>query len=166
MVTRWNRHLTQEYSADPLAKVQAGEIMVRSPETLPPTMAIDAAATFLTDARHRSYPVVDTDVRPVGLESRGDAVRWMQDWPEPNATLGDLVSDSALPCVGPDAPDRQGGGTDAGRGSRPRLGRRRSRVLIGLIACRGWRREERDRVRFATPPGDRRRRRALASSQA
>lgn len=102
-IARRGRHITQEYSVDPLDLHQAMQIMTRDPETLPGTMAArDALAFMVGPARHRSYPVVDGDHRLIGLFSRADALGRRSDDIEPDATLADMVSDASQPCVAPE----------------------------------------------------------------
>jgi CBS domain-containing protein len=74
--------------------------MTPEPETLSVDMPIAEALRFFEgEARHRSYPVVDPQGRPVGLASRGDALRWGQEGAPADATIGDQLSDSSLPVV-------------------------------------------------------------------
>jgi CBS domain-containing protein len=83
----------------------AGDLMTRDPQTLPETMPIDEATRFFaTDAHHRSYPVVDGELRPVGLVSRRDALRWQQGGEAGAATIGDQLTDISMPVVTPDTP--------------------------------------------------------------
>ncbi len=103
-ISRRGRHVLQEYSVDPLALAQAGQIMSRTPQTLAEQMLVrDAIRFFEAEARHRSYPVVDAEGRPLGLASRADALRWRQAEID-DATLGEQVSDRSLPVVHPDSP--------------------------------------------------------------
>ncbi|WP_420381028.1 CBS domain-containing protein [Novosphingobium sp.] len=102
-IARRGRHITQEYSVDPLDLHQAMQIMTVDPETLPGSMAArDALAFMAGPARHRSYPVVDGDQRLIGLFSRADALGRRSDDVEPDATLADMVSDASQPCVAPE----------------------------------------------------------------
>lgn len=104
-VSRRGRHISQEFSVDPLALGMAGDLMTRDPQTLPETMPIDEATRFFgTDAHHRSYPVVDGELRPVGLVSRRDALRWQQGGEAGAATIGDQLTDISMPVVTPDTP--------------------------------------------------------------
>jgi CBS domain-containing protein len=104
-ISRRGRHVLQEYSIDPLALTQAGQIMTEAPETLAETMAVrDAIAFFEQRARHRSYPVVDAQGRPRGIASRADALRWRQAELPVEVTLGDQLSDISMPAVYPTTP--------------------------------------------------------------
>lgn len=104
-ISRRGRHISQELSVDPLALGMAGDLMTRDPETLPADMPVgDAVRFFEAEARHRSYPVMDGNRRPIGLVSRRDALRWQQDAPPATTTIGDQLSDRSLPVVTPATP--------------------------------------------------------------
>jgi CBS domain-containing protein len=105
-IARRGRHLLQEYGVDPLDVLQAGEVMTRTPRTLPGQMTVSQAVAFFTrEARHRSYPLTDADGRLAGLVSRSDALDWSQQSEgNPDATLAEMLSDRAQPSVGPAAP--------------------------------------------------------------
>ena len=99
-VSRRGRHISQEYSIDPLALGLAGDLMTPRPETLPQETTIaDALAFFEAGARHRSYPVVDRAGRPIGLASRSDALRWAQGEGDLDEPIGEQLSDRSLPVV-------------------------------------------------------------------
>jgi H+/Cl- antiporter ClcA/CBS domain-containing protein len=103
-ISRRGRHILQEYTVDPLALSQAGEIMTKDPETLAADMTVADAVQFFETAKHRSYPVIDAAGRPVAVASRSDALRWRQTEIAPEVTLRDQLSDSSLPVVYPDSP--------------------------------------------------------------
>jgi CBS domain-containing protein len=56
----------------------------------------------LEAGRHRIYPVVDVQGRPVGLVSRADALRWRIEGGHKGEQIADLISDAALDVVYPD----------------------------------------------------------------
>jgi H+/Cl- antiporter ClcA len=104
-ISRRGRHILQEYTVDPLALAQAEQIMTAKPQTLAEDMTIaEAIAFFERSARHRSYPVIDSRGRPVGLASRSDALRWRNADLPPDETLREQLSDSSLPIVYPNTP--------------------------------------------------------------
>jgi CIC family chloride channel protein len=102
-IARRGRHLLQEYGVDPLDLLQVQAVMTPMPETLPGTMSVTTAVGFFaTDARHRSYPVVDATGRLLGLVSRSDALGWRQGVGDPDASLAETLSDRGQPVVYPD----------------------------------------------------------------
>lgn len=104
-VARRGRHISQEFSVDPLALGMAGELMSGDPQTLPATTLIgEAVRFFMEEAEHRSYPVVDNEHRPIGLVSRSDVLRWKQLRMGETSTIGDQLSDRSIPVVTPDTP--------------------------------------------------------------
>jgi len=75
-ISRRGRHILQEYSVDSFDFLQAAQIMTPDPETLAGSTTIaETIAFFASQARHRSYPVVDEEGRLLGLVSRSDALR-------------------------------------------------------------------------------------------
>ena len=97
-IARRGRHILQEYSVDPLDFLQAGDVMTRDPATMPGNLPAEEAIAFFTaGAKHRSYPVVDSEGRLLGLMSRSDALRWQITSPEPKSSLAELLSDAAQP---------------------------------------------------------------------
>lgn len=104
-ISRRGRHISHEFTVDPLALRLADEVMTQNPETLPADMPVqDALAFFEGEATHRSYPVVDQAGRPVALASRSDAFRWQQEGQAVTGTLGETLSDASLPLVTADTP--------------------------------------------------------------
>ncbi|HTN60436.1 MAG TPA: chloride channel protein [Devosia sp.] len=104
-IARRGRHILQEYTVDPLDLLQAGQLMTAPPQTLAGSMTIaEAVAFFTTDARHRSYPVIDPAGRLIGLVSRTDALRWQMGEARTDTTLADAISDAAQPVAYPDTP--------------------------------------------------------------
>jgi CBS domain-containing protein len=76
-IARRGRHISREYTVDALEFLQAGQMMTPNPETLPGDMSLEDAAKFFAEkATHRSYPVVDSQGRLLGLVSRQDALEW------------------------------------------------------------------------------------------
>lgn len=103
-IARRGRHILQEYTVDALDLTQAGQIMTANPATLPGTMPIAEAVAFFETAVHRSYPVVDSGNRLVGLVSRSDALRWRSADMGGDPTLAETLSDISQPVAYPDTP--------------------------------------------------------------
>jgi CBS domain-containing protein len=101
-IARRGGHVTREYSIDPYELTRVGDVMVRQVDVLAADLSIEAAIGELEQGRHRIYPVVDTEGRPIGLVSRADALRWRRESGHEGETLGDQVSDAAVAVVRPD----------------------------------------------------------------
>ncbi len=104
-ISRRGRHVSQEFAVDPLALSLARDVMTPDPVTLPADLPVNEALLFFErDAKHRSYPVIDADERPIALVSRADALRWRQDDDGTDGTLRETLSDVSLPVVTLDTP--------------------------------------------------------------
>nr|WP_166177557.1 chloride channel protein [Altererythrobacter segetis] len=104
-ISRRGRHISQEFSVDPLALSLARDVMTADPVTLPADLPVGEALVFFEgEAVHRSYPVVDEAGRPVALVSRADALRWRQEPGTLDGSLGETLSDVSLPVVTLDTP--------------------------------------------------------------
>jgi H+/Cl- antiporter ClcA len=104
-ISRRGRHISHEFTVDPLALSLARDVMTPDPETLPADLpAAEALVFFEREAKHRSYPVVDTKARPIALVSRADALRWSQAEGTLDGTLGEMLSDISQPLVTLDTP--------------------------------------------------------------
>jgi CBS domain-containing protein len=134
-IARRGKHILREYTVDALEFLLAGQLMTRNPKTLPSSMAIpDVLKFFADEAQHRSYPVVDSEGRLVGLVSRTDALRW-QVAKKKEGSLGDMLSDASTLVAYPDTPcgavaDMM---VDSGTGRVPIVDPQ-SRRVVGLIS--------------------------------
>ncbi len=104
-IARRGRHIRHEYGVDPLDVLPVRAVMSASPEVLSDSLTVaQAVAFFETDAKHRSYPLVDSDGRLVGLVSREDALSWRQSTFDPASHLHEVKSDAEQPWVDPETP--------------------------------------------------------------
>lgn len=104
-ISRRGRHVLQEYSVDALSFLQASQIMTTPAQTLPGEMPIAEAKQFISNnAKHRSYPVINSDEQLIGLASRSDALRWQRLDTPLEGTLSEHVSDASLPLAYLDTP--------------------------------------------------------------
>jgi H+/Cl- antiporter ClcA/CBS domain-containing protein len=101
-IARRGQHITREYGVDPYELARVREVMVKAVDTLPAGMPIAEAVAELERGRHRIYPVVDRQGRPVGLVSRADALRWRIEGGHEGEQVWELVSDASLDVVHPD----------------------------------------------------------------
>src|SRR5690348_11290117 len=94
-IARRGRHILREYTVDALEFLLAGQVMTPDPETLPGDMPLSEAARFFAEkATHRSYPVVDSEGRLLGLVSRQDALEWRVAG-HSDSRLADALSDAS-----------------------------------------------------------------------
>lgn len=101
-IARRGQHITREYGVDPYELTRVGEVMVREVDVLDAGQTVDQAVKIIEVGRHHAYPVVDAARRPVGIVSRGDALRWKTEGRHPGESLEEWISDAALAVVHPD----------------------------------------------------------------
>ncbi|HEY4142086.1 MAG TPA: chloride channel protein [Pseudolabrys sp.] len=138
-VARKGHHVTREYVIDPFETMRVDDVMAKPIDTLPGSMSVKETVEFFTapdvPKRHKSYPVVDTDGRLLGMAARADVLRWTREgWPE-GQTLADSVSD----CVNGFSDELVG--TLADRMAQADVGRvpilrRPHNIVVGLVARR------------------------------
>jgi CBS domain-containing protein len=140
-LARRGQHLSYEYTVDPFDVMRVSEIMARPVDTLPAAMPIvDAVDFFDVDSavpRHKSYPIVDTANRVVGMVSRSDILRWTRDGWGGGETLRDHTDMRQLFVGYADEPV----GALADRMAAADIGRapiieKSSGKLVGLVARR------------------------------
>jgi H+/Cl- antiporter ClcA/CBS domain-containing protein len=136
-IARRGGHVTREYAIDPFELTRVAEVMLRDVETVSADLSIGQAVAVLQTGRHRIYPVVDAAGRPVGLVSRGDALRWITEGGHQGERLGDLVSDAGFVRAWPDeaaarAVERM---VSADQGRLPVVDRQTG-ALVGLVTRR------------------------------
>lgn len=100
-IARRGQHITREYGVDPYELTRVGEVMARAVDRLAADLPITEAVSVFEAGRHRSYPVVDPQDRPIGMVSRADALAWRHEEPVPDGTVADRVSDASLPVLHP-----------------------------------------------------------------
>jgi len=104
-VARRGHHLTREYSIDPLDVARVADVMVTTVETLPADMTMGKLVEFFGDeGRHRGYPVIDPEGRPIALAYRADALHAMRDPDKQAATLAEALGGRDMPTADPDEP--------------------------------------------------------------
>ncbi|HEY7806202.1 MAG TPA: chloride channel protein [Croceibacterium sp.] len=139
-VARRGHHVMREYVVDPFETVRVADVMARPVDTLPGDMPVKQAFAFFTGSEpppHRSYPVVDSADRFLGMVSRADVLRWLREGWSTDESLGQAVARDD-PVVGygdelaGELADRMAE-TDT---SRVPILRRGDNVVVGLIARR------------------------------
>jgi len=98
-IARRGQHISREYAIDPYTLTRVSEVMIRKVDVLHADQNIDSAVAVIEGGRHRTYPVVDRHGRPIGLVSRGDALRWRVQGGHKGETLGEHVSDASVTTV-------------------------------------------------------------------
>ena len=103
-VARRGHHLVREYRVDPFALTRVNEVMTTKVESVPATMTLHGAATFLTapDTRHPSFPVIDEAGHVLGVIDPPAILRWRRAGKHRKAALGELLAGSKVTLAYPD----------------------------------------------------------------
>jgi H+/Cl- antiporter ClcA len=103
-IARRGHHLVREYRVDPFALTRVREVMTSEVESVPATMTLHGAATFLTapETRHPSFPVVNEGGHVLGLIDPPAILRWRRAGTHRSTTLGDLLAGSKVTLAYPD----------------------------------------------------------------
>lgn len=101
-IARRGGHVSRDYAVDPFELTRVAQVMLREVVTLSADMTLPEAVAVLQQGGHRVYPVIDAAGRPVGLVSRGDALRWVTEGGHAGERLADYVSDAGLARTYPD----------------------------------------------------------------
>ncbi|RUU52124.1 chloride channel protein [Mesorhizobium sp. M2C.T.Ca.TU.002.02.1.1] len=103
-VARRGHHLVREYRVDPFALTRVNEVMTTKVESVPATMTLHGAATFLTapDTRHPSFPVIDEAGHVLGVIDPPAILRWRRNGKHRKATLRELLAGSKITLAYPD----------------------------------------------------------------
>jgi len=100
-VARHGHHVTREWHADPFALAQVKDVMVKEVETVPATMTLHAATSFLTKptTKHPSFPVVDAENHVLGILNPPTVLAWRRAGKHRSSTLAELLAEQRTPPV-------------------------------------------------------------------
>jgi CIC family chloride channel protein len=101
-VARRGVHITREYSVDPFETMRVSDVMDRAAGAISSQMSVSALAHRLAQrdpavSRHHALPLVNEAGELVGIITRGDVLRAMEQQPPPDMTV--LEAGSASPVV-------------------------------------------------------------------
>ena len=140
-IARRGHHISREYIVDPFEAFRVQDIMAHPPETLHGDSTLGEVMDFFmaprAPRRHKSYPVVDSKGRLLGMVSRTDAFRWVTDDEGRGKSLAEQVSGQDLVIgyaeeLAGELADRM---AETERSRLPIL-RRSDGTLVGLVARR------------------------------
>ena len=103
-IARRGHHIVREYRVDPFVLTRVDEVMTRNVQTVPSSMTLQGAVSFLTapERRHPSFPVVDADGRVLGIIDPPSVMNWRRSGKHRKATLGELLSGTRILVADPD----------------------------------------------------------------
>jgi H+/Cl- antiporter ClcA/CBS domain-containing protein len=96
-VARRGYHIMREYTVDPLAVMRVGEVMYEEVFTLPAKMKVAELSDRIAKhdpqvADRQGLPIVDENQRLVGIITRGDVLRTLEQGADGNTTVLDAGS--------------------------------------------------------------------------
>jgi len=102
-IARRGHHIVREYRVDPFVLTRVAEVMTRDVQTVPASMTLQGAVSFLTDPerRHPSFPVVDPDGRVIGIIDPPSVMAWRRAGKSRHATLGELLAGTRIIVADP-----------------------------------------------------------------
>jgi CBS domain-containing protein len=103
-IARRGHHVVREYRVDPFVLTQVREVMTREVQTVPGTMTLQEAVSFLTapERRHPSFPVVDAEGRVLGIIDPPSVMGWRRAGKSRKASLGELLAGARFITAEPD----------------------------------------------------------------
>jgi chloride channel protein, CIC family len=96
-VARRGYHITREYSVDPLAVLRVGEVMDREPPVVPASMKVGELSDRIAHrdprlSRRQGLAVLDEESKLVGIITRGDVLRAIEQGADGSTTVLDAGS--------------------------------------------------------------------------
>lgn len=103
-LARRGHHLVREYRTDPFALTRVAEVMTTEVDTVPASMTLHQAVSFLTNpaTRHPTFPVVDDDMRVLGVINPPAVLQWRRRGEHRRTTLDKLVTGTKVVVAYPD----------------------------------------------------------------
>jgi H+/Cl- antiporter ClcA/CBS domain-containing protein len=103
-LARRGHHLVREYRTDPFALTRVADVMTTAVDTVPASMTLHEVVSRLTnpETRHPSFPVVDENMRVLGVVDPPAILRWRRGGEHRQTTLGKLVDGRNVVVAYPD----------------------------------------------------------------
>jgi CIC family chloride channel protein len=103
-IARRGHHIVREYRVDPFVLTRVSEVMTRDVQTVPASMTLQGAVSFLTapERRHPSFPVVDEDGRVLGIIDPPSVMTWRRAGKHRKTPLGELLAGVRITVADPD----------------------------------------------------------------
>ncbi len=103
-LARRGHHIVCEYHVSPFATTRVGDVMTQSVQMVPSSMTLREAAAFLVDpsTTHPTFPVVDRQMRVLGIIDPPAIIRWRRQGHSRTATLAQLLEGTKPMMAHPD----------------------------------------------------------------
>ncbi|MGN6268384.1 MAG: chloride channel protein [Sphingomonas sp.] len=103
-IARRGHHIVREYRVDPFVLTRVGDVMTREVQTVPGSMTLQEAVSFLTapERRHPSFPVVDAEGRVLGIIDPPSVMAWRRAGKNRKASLSELLVGAKFITAEPD----------------------------------------------------------------
>jgi len=102
-IARRGHHIVREYRVDPFVLTRVSEVMTRDVQTVPASMTLRGAVSFLTapERHHPSFPVIDADGRVLGIIDPPSVMGWRRAGKHRETTLGELLAGAHIIVADP-----------------------------------------------------------------
>jgi len=103
-IARRGHHIVREYRVDPFVLTRVSEVMTRDVQSVPGSMTLQQAVSFLTapERRHPSFPVVGEDGRVLGIIDPPSVMGWRRAGKHRKTSLGELLAGAHIIVADPD----------------------------------------------------------------
>ena len=94
-VARHGHHILREYSVDPLQLIRVGDVMDTTVPAIPADMSVDELVKKIATSdpsvtRHQALPIIGSSGKLVGIITRGDLFRALNESPRKILTVADV----------------------------------------------------------------------------
>ncbi len=103
-LARRGHHIVCEYHVSPFAVTRVADVMTQSVQVVPGSMTLREAAAFLVDpsTTHPTFPVVDRQMRLLGIIDPPAIIRWRRQGHSRTVTLAQLLDGTKPTIAHPD----------------------------------------------------------------
>lgn len=103
-LARRGHHVLCEYHVSPFAMTRVADVMTQSVQMVPGSMTLREAAAFLVDpsTTHPTFPVVDRQMRVLGIIDPPAIIRWRRQGHSRTVTLAQLLDGTKPTIAHPD----------------------------------------------------------------
>ena len=103
-LARRGHHVVCEYQVSSFALTRVSDVMAKDVQTVPGSMTLRRAASLLVDpsTTHPTFPVVDRQMRVLGMIDHPAVIRWRREGHQRTVALAQLLDGTSLTITHPD----------------------------------------------------------------